>query len=538
VVATKTSLDNRGTLRRMGRASLARRAQRPSGRGSALLLTVGLLAACGSTVQDAALSTAGGNALGGTVPGGAAGDGLTLGPRTGGETTDGLPTGAPDGVVSGSSSSAPPGTAAGNAVTTTGAPGATTPGAAGGGPVRLGPGVSAKEVRVGMVYAPDLNDAQKAAGSDNLTTGNPRAQEEALIEEINRRGGVAGRKLVLDAYPISATTPNVEQAYNGACAHFTQDSKVFAVLTAGPASFGACLEKGGVLHIGSDLTASSRATTAAQPHGYRPAGIAMEDSAELLVSGLDQLGWFKDSVVGVITFDAPVYQDTVKKVMLPALERIGHPSKEEFYATTPQSLSDYGAMSSSISSAVLRFRQAGVTHLIIFDQQGRITTFFVPAAENQGYRPKYGFTSQAGFQVGVSGGSIPPEQARGAAGIGWLPAFDVPLAEAPASAGARRCKDFFTSRSMPPSNENSTVIQQFQCQDAWLLDTVMDRLTGDVTREAFRSLLDTGTSQVTAANHVIGFTPRSHDGVRAVRNLSWEESCGCFRYRGGNRPLG
>lgn len=515
-------------------------------RGAALLLAVTLLSACGSTVQGAARTSDGAGA-----GGAGAGSGLDA-PAATGPAGDGLGVAAEssDPALAGSTGSIPAADAASgsSAVLDAGAPGpggaaaakggrTTTSRAPGGGVVRLGPGITAKEVRVGMIYSSDLNEAQKSTGSENLGTGDPLAQQKALIEEINRGGGVNGRTVVLDAFNISATTSNAEQAFNGACEHFTQDSKVFAVLTAGPASFGACLEKGGVLQIGSDLTASSRATTGMQPHGYRPAGIAMEDSAEQLVAGLNGMGWFKDAVVGVITFDAPVYQNTVKKVMLPALARIGHPSKEEFYAPTPQSVSDFGAMSSAISSSVLRFRQAGVTHLIIFDQQGRITTFFVPAAENQGYRPKYGFTSQAGFQVGVTGGSIPPEQARGAAGIGWLPAFDVPLAGTPLSPGAKRCKDFFASKGMPASNENATVIQQFQCQDAWLLDSVMDRLTGDVTREAFRQLLDTGASQLTAANISIGFDARNHDGVRAVRNVSWEESCGCFRYRGADRPL-
>ena len=499
-------------------------------------MAVGLLAACGSTVTDTTTAAAGpGSGALAPAADGLSTDGAPAVPGAPGAQVDGLPD-AGTAVTSSSGTSAVPGSTDGSGGSVPGRPG-TSGAPSGDGVVRVGPGVSAKEVRVGMIYSSDLNEAQKAAGSENLGTGDPLAQQKALIEEINRGGGVAGRKIVLDAYNISATSSNVEQAYNSACEHFVRDSKVFAVLTAGPASFGTCLEKGGVLHVASDLTASTRATTSAQPHGYRPAGIAMEDSAEQLVAGLNGMGWFKGAVVGIITFDDPVYQDTVKKVMMPALARVGHPSQEEFYATTPKSLSDYGAMSSSISSAVLRFRQAGVTHLIVFDQQGRITTFFVPAAENQGYRPKYGFTSQAGFQVGVSSGSIPKEQARGAAGIGWLPAFDVPLTGTPMSPGAKRCKDFFSAKKMPPTNENSTVIQQFQCQDAWLLDTVMDRMTGDVTREAFRALLDTGAPQLTAANHAIGFDPRNHDGVRAVRDVAWEESCGCFRYRGGNRAL-
>ena len=388
-----------------------------------------------------------------------------------------------------------------------------------------------------MIYSPNLNEAQRATGGENLQTGDPLEQQKALIEEINRTGGLGGRKAELDAYSISATTPDAEQAFNSACEHFTRDSKVFAVLTAGPESFSACLEKGGVLHIGSDLTAATGASTKLLPHALRPAGITLDDAARLLVSGLDQQRYFEKSVVGVITFDGEPYKQTFARVLKPALAKLGHPAKAEAYVTTPRGVSDYGAMSSSISSAVLQFKTARVTHAIIFDQQGRITTFFVPAAERQDYRPRYGFTSQAGFQVGVSSGSIPPEQARGAAGIGWLPAFDVPLTRTAMTPGGRRCVDFFASKGMPPSGENATVIAQFQCQDAWLLDAVMDKLTTDVTRGAFIALAESMGSVVSAANYGIRFDRARHDGVRIVRNIGWIEKCGCFGQVGGDRTV-
>jgi hypothetical protein len=505
-----------------------------STRSVAAAVALLLVTACGSTVDSP--TAVGGAATGG---GGLSADAGTTGAAPSGApgaqaVTGGVVAGGPS-TATGSGGAAAAGTS--GAAAPDGTSGTTTTTTADGKRVRLGPGVTATTVRLGMIYSPNLNDAQRATGNENLQTGDPLEQEKALIEEINRTGGFAGRKVVLDAYAISATTPDAEQAFNGACQHFTQDSKVFAVVTAGPESFSACLEKGGVLHVGSDLTAATSASTKLLPHALRPAGITMDDAARLVVSGLDQQGYFKDSVVGVITFDGTPYKNAVERVMKPALARIGHPSRKEFYVATPRGVSDYGSMSSSISSAVLQFRSAGVTHVIIFDQQGRITTFFIPAAQSQDYRPRYGFTSQAGFQVGVTSGSIPPEQARGAAGIGWLPAFDVPLARTAMTPGGRRCVDFFSKKGMPPSGENATVIAQFQCQDAWLLDTVMDRLTADVTRDAFVAIAETMGAVVSAANRSISFDRSRHDGVRVVRNVGWTESCGCFRYVGGDRGL-
>lgn len=517
------------------------RSRRPVALVAGLALAL-LVSACGSTVSEQVQgqpAVQGGAELG--APSGAGQDVGAPGPVGGGTLDSGQGAGsalapgssagggAEGGVAGGSS-------AGGGDATAAGSDSATGPSRAGG-PVRLGKGVTATTVKIGMIYSPNLNDAQESTGQENLKTGDAKAQQKALVDQINRTGGLAGRKVVLDAYPISATTPDAEQAFNAACEHFVQDAKVFAVMTAGPESFGVCLEKGGVLHLGSDLTAATSQSTALRPHGLRPAGITMEDSARMLVEGLAQQGYFKDSVVGVITFDSKPHKDAVDKVMIPALERIGHPAKERAYVQSPRGLKDYGSMSSSISAAVLQFRSANVTHVIIFDQQGRITTFFTPAAENQGYNPRYGFTSQAGFQVGLTGGGVSRKQATNAAGIGWLPVFDVPVDRKKLSPGARRCADFFTAKGMPATGENAMVIQQFQCQDAWLLDTVMDRLTSAVTREAFIQLAETTDSFLTAANHGIGFDARNHDGVRLVRNVGWDEPCGCFRYVGGDRKV-
>lgn len=492
-----------------------------------------LVTACGSTVEQQALQQVGSGAGAGS-----AGDGLgTSGPQEAGaiDPATGEVVGVP-GDAGGATTTRSTGGAPTSGAAAAGAPAGTTGGAASG-PVRLGPGVTATTVKIGMIYSSDLNKAQEATGRDDLSTGDPKAQQQALVDEINRTGGFGGRKVVLEAYSISATTSDAEQAFNAACEHFVQDVKVFAVITAGPESFGVCLEKGGVLHVGSDLTAATDASTALQPHGLRPAGITMEDSARLLVDGLDQQGYFRDSVVGVITFDSKPHMEAVKKVMLPALERVGHKAADTFYVQSPKGVSDYGSMSSSISSAVLRFRTNGVTHVIIFDQQGRITTFFTPAAESQEYRPRYGFTSQAGFQVGLNGGGVSPEQAEGAAGIGWLPAFDVPIDRTKLSPGAKRCDEFFSRKGMPAAGENAMLIQQFQCQDAWLLDTVMDRLTADVTREAFIGVAETAGPLLSAAGLGMGFDARNHDGVTAVRNVGWNAACGCFRYVGGDRRV-
>lgn len=48
---------------------------------------------------------------------------------------------------------------------------------------------------------------------------------------------------------------------------------------------------------------------------------------------------------------------------------------------------------SQVQGAVLRFKAMGITHVIIWDDNGISTLFFMINAENQGYRPRYGINS-------------------------------------------------------------------------------------------------------------------------------------------------
>src|SRR5262245_2695965 len=57
------------------------------------------------------------------------------------------------------------------------------------------PGVTADSIYVGVPYAADAA-ANKAAGAGGVTVGNPKADAQIVIDDINANGGVAGRKLV------------------------------------------------------------------------------------------------------------------------------------------------------------------------------------------------------------------------------------------------------------------------------------------------------------------------------------------------------
>jgi ABC-type branched-subunit amino acid transport system substrate-binding protein len=111
-----------------------------------------------------------------------------------------------------------------------------------------GPGVTAKEIFIGIAYTANGDQANAAIGAA-ISRGDERKNAQAVIDQINERGGVAGRKLkpVFYAYDAQSTETSASQD-QGACAAFTEDNKVFAVASGGlTETFNGCMQKAGVL---------------------------------------------------------------------------------------------------------------------------------------------------------------------------------------------------------------------------------------------------------------------------------------------------
>lgn len=404
--------------------------------------------------------------------------------------------------------------------------------------VTVGPGITATTVKIGVPYLSNAGAADEATGSEGIDPGDTRHEFEALWDDVNKHGGLGGRKAVLDFYEIPATTPDAEQAANAACEHFTKDEHDFAVINPGPQSYRTCLEKNGVFHIASDLTVSSEADVTKLPHNIQPAGITMEDSARTLVQGLNAMGYFNNAKVGILSFDDPAFVHAVNTVMKPAMQAIGHPAADTVLVHSPNSVAEYGTMSQDCTNAAVRFRTEGITHVILFDANGRLATFFPTAARAQHAHFNYGITSQSGMQVGLDSGNVDPDQVVGSMGVGWLPLFDVAHKYQPKNPLAKKCLDFFARKGFPADNSNAAVIQEFMCQDAWTMQRIMGALTNVITRDtALQAAEALGNTVPNVANYSTRLDARHHDGVGSVQLYYYDDKgCRCYRPHAGTPP--
>lgn len=126
------------------------------------------------------------------------------------------------------------------------------------------PGITAKEIFVGLSRTTNAPRNAEAVGAEGVTTVDSDAVNKMLLDYFNKRGGIAGRKLVpvYHTYESQSTDPGSVQQQE-ACTTFTQDHKVFVALGAGGGeTFEACMEKAGVLRISSAPSAPTSITIA------------------------------------------------------------------------------------------------------------------------------------------------------------------------------------------------------------------------------------------------------------------------------------
>jgi len=496
---------------------------------------------CGSTVQRSAQPLAGENLQSGGELGAVSGQGGADGLSS----ADGGAGGAL-GTASGGrgSASARAGSASGSG------------GGSGSGSSAVGPGVTDKEIFIGAGYAVNSAAANAALGAGGIDQGDDKKNTQIVIDDINAHGGVAGRKLTPVWYQLDATSPQTtDQQYQAVCETLTKDNKVFAVGGGGESdTMLNCMNNAKVVAINDDLTVSDAARLKRYPYYWELTSLNLDRMAVAEVAGVNAQGYFSGSwntttgtpapvkaKVGVLTFDMPSFNHAVDQVLVPALAKLGYrPDAADIVrAPAPQSQADVGNAGAAVSSAVLKFRGDGVTHVFILEDSAILSLLFANNADSQGYHPRYAANTQTGQQALVDSGAYPRGQLAGTVGIGWLPGLDITPAEntdnGPYSNDTRRrCVQLYKEHGVTYESANAEAVALGTCNTFWFFRDVMKHVTV-LNRDGFRAAAERmGTSFETASTLVTRFDSNHHDGVAAVRYWAYKAECGCMRYTSGD----
>lgn len=546
------------------------KASRAGGRRGLVLLAAASLmatAACGSTAQQAGgQATLGdaGLAVDGTVPLGSdglgtagpgpaavgSGPGTEVGTSAFGTASDPTLSGGPGAPTTGGAPGRGSGSGSGSASGPAGSgvvqPGPGAAGAAG----KQGPGVTAKEIFIGFTYTKDGDQANAAVGAA-ISRGDERQNARAAIDQINERGGVAGRKLVpvFHGYDGQTAEPNESQD-QAACTTFTQDKRVFAVVDVGlTENLTACLARAGVLQLApGSIIFYDDAYMRKYPSFFHQR-LNQDRMMRALVPALQRQGYFSGwnanlaqpaqgkAKIGILSLDEASFNRPLDKVMLPTLARAGQPVDPSLVyrisraATTAQA----GETAADVQNATLRFRDAGVTHVILLDSSAFMTLTFLNAARNQRYFPRLGVNSASGLQALYDAGVVDETAYNGAVGLGWLPGLDLPAGQSDRylTGAAKECLDNIQKRTGQRfTSTNAATLALSACDAVSFVAGAISKAgptinftTGLAGAEAL------GGSLRTAVVPRVFFSPQRHDGLEFGFDLFWDSACKCAKYR-------
>ncbi len=530
----------------------------------------------GTPGTGTAASVPGSAATGGGFAGApAAGSGtagaVAVGPATGNTGSRAAPgtTAARPGVATTQAGRAPvrsaaaPGKGGGAAGSGAAAPG--RPVAPGGGAAPSGPGVTATEIFVGTPYAKNADQTNAAAGAGGITHGDEKAITQIVIDDINAHGGVAGRKLVAVPHALDPTSAeSTDSQYAAACQDFTVDHKVFAAFGPGPVSYVECLRKAGVAFIDADLPLFDSQLLAQYPNTFELGYPNLDRAAALLPTALNAQNYFTPwdntngapaaagagkPVVGIITFGSPYsqFQRIATDVLKPALERMGLQVVPVETVPPAVSQSDIAPFSAAVSSAELKFKSEGVTHVLPVDHNAALTLFFMNAAGGQHYRPRYGGNTGNAFQTLVDSGAIQDAgQFNGAVGYSWNPILDLAAADnkddGPYSNDLRRaCFNLMQAHGQNAPDANARAIQLLSCDGLRFLQQMANSAASGgapLTLASFTGAVErSGSAFQSNAHFGMNFGPGRHDGPSAVYYEQYTDACKCIRYVGAPHPV-
>ena len=405
----------------------------------------------------------------------------------------------------------------------------------------LGPGVTDDKIYLGIVYL-DAGAANQALAGQTIESDSRKAYD-AMIEEVNKAGGLGGREVVPIYHKYDGdSSETIAQQAQAACARFTQDNKVYAIFAFdnGAGVIQECTEKAGAVNLAPN-TGSLPETFRRYPHYIEIAGMNLLRVGPVTVTGLKREGYFDRGLkLGIVTWDDANYRKALEEGYVPALGKQGvQLATDPAYISAPQTYDDLAAMSADINNAILRFQSQGITHVILAGGASGLCglacmeTVWMRRAESQNYRPRYGLNDNNLPTAAYDQGLYPAEQLRASVAVAWLDLNKAADEGTRVNQTRERCFALMRKHGVPMNNVNQEDAARSACDELSFLQTIINGKLNGVPRvnDAFIAAVNgLGTSFASASAYGTHFSATRHDGIAAARNIKFLASCDCWRY--------
>ena len=325
------------------------------------------------------------------------------------------------------------------------------------------PGVTATSIKVGIV-AIDLSSLESFL---HINEGDFAKAYQAIVDDINAKGGIHGRKL--DA-TIVKINPTQQTAADQACTQLTQDDKVFVAV-------GFFLGDNVMCYVNSNATATiggamtpARLAQAKAPWFSTDAGENLEID---VVKSLAKAGKLNGKIA---VMAQAADQELLNDRIMPVLTAAGIKPVEKVVMDAPTN--DPTANYSQAATISERLKSEGVDQLLVVGESA--PGAFLPGLAKTSYRPELIFSNLNGlaaytldkgsdFSVltgSLSGGPFGPADARLALGGPTKACMDVQrkagLVIKPSSTVAKDQPDQFVASALA-------------CQQMYLLEAILQK---------------------------------------------------------------
>jgi hypothetical protein len=417
------------------------------------------------------------------------------------------------------------------AESTTGGGGAPGTGSSGGAPGSQGcvsppgdaKGITDTEVRVTIVLTQIIGPAANSL-FDVPTPAEARADFEAAIAGINAEGGVACRKLVPSYVNVN---PVNEPEMIQLCRDLA-DADVFAVVDTGslatrPAVL-ACFGQQKIPYFGAFyITETSRR----QFFPYQFSFYTKEQLYWSTAFGLRDIGFF-DPAKGFEKLGF-IYRSCEREAISAFrgwIREAGVPdSKVVAYDVGCPAVF---ANEADLAQAVLTFQRQGVTHVTTGNFQGDIARF-TANAEQQGFRPKYGFPDEALLSIASGSRAPDPDNIANAIGITLGREAENNTRGMSPTAGTQRCNSYRAKAGLKPVYDVPANAGH-ACDQLWMLQAALGRAPELSPAGLVAGLQRTGSIDFAFPQGPNDFTGQGvTTGGQFWRVARFEPACDCWQ---------
>jgi ABC-type branched-subunit amino acid transport system substrate-binding protein len=390
-------------------------------------------------------------------------------------------------------------------------------------------GVTDTSIKVGFLLY-DLGGASQAGFTQTgLDPRQQRAAFEAYVDEVNRAGGINGRKIdaVYATYDLLS-----EDGQRKVCLSMTEDQKVFALV--GNFFFRSaylCATKEHhrvVMALGSTATgpdvyaASAGLLFTAFPEGDR----MMSNFAEELRAA----GTLNGATVGVLSDDGFDPGEATTRVLEARIKEFGGKVGRHSHLSA-----DLGTASSQVPVEVQQMRSAGV-NLVLNAANPILATQFAQLAARQRYLVKYTGSDWAAASSEPGQANMPPEY-NGSRTFTGLAVGDsrVGNPETPLDVHCRQVYEAYTHQSLP-RDSTPWGVAMGNCNFV--------RLFALATAKAGSNLTSAGLSQALQSLGPVevaqwgpgSYRPGKFGFMDSIRPQHWDSGCSCDMTDGPFHP--